>query len=64
VRVGVLLQTERHAARSQYVASWMVRLSAQADDSRYLCRSAAVVSVKYFQGEHSYKEAGGLLFDR
>jgi DNA polymerase V len=62
-RVGVFIQTDRHAPVAQYAASWAVRLPAPSDDSRLLARCAAWCLRNVFRPEHAYKKAGVMLFD-
>lgn len=62
-RVGVFIQTDRHAPVAQYGASWEVRLLAPSNDSRLLAKSAAWCLRNIYRGEHAYKKAGVMLFD-
>jgi len=62
-RVGVFIQTDRHAQCSQYAASWAVRLSGQTNDTRELCRAANWCLSKIYRKSHRYKKAGVFLFD-
>lgn len=62
-RIGVFIQTDRHAECSQYAASWAVSLSGQTNDTRELCRAATWCLGKIYRAEHKYKKAGVMLFD-
>jgi len=62
-RLGVFIQTDRHAPCTQYAASWAVRLSGQSNDTRELCRAANWCLSKIYRAEHKYKKAGVYLFD-
>ncbi len=62
-RVGVFIQTDRHARCEQYAASWTVRLSGQTNDTRELCRAATWCLGKIHRAEHKCKKAGVLLLD-
>jgi DNA polymerase V len=62
-RVGVFIQTDRHAEVEQYAASWALRLTSPSNDSRLICKCAAWCLRNIFQRQHHYKKAGVLLFD-
>lgn len=62
-RVGVFIQTDRHAAVEQYAASWSIRLTSPSNDSRLICKCAAWCLRNVFQRRHRYKKAGVMLFD-
>lgn len=62
-RIGVFLQTDRHADVVQYAASWAVTLAEQTYDTRVLCRAASWCLSKVFKKEHCYKKAGVMVFD-
>ena len=62
-RVGVFLQTDRHADVVQYANSWAIRLAAPTNDSRYLATCARWCLSKIFRRRHAYKKAGVILFD-
>lgn len=62
-RIGVYVETDRHAPVEQYAASWMVRLIAPTNDSRLICKSAAWCLRNVFRRRFMYKKAGVLLFD-
>jgi len=62
-RIGVFIQTDRHAPVEQYAASWAVRLTAPTNDSRLICKCAAWCLQNVYQARHQYKKAGVMLFD-
>ncbi|HEY0009027.1 MAG TPA: Y-family DNA polymerase [Tepidisphaeraceae bacterium] len=62
-KVGVFVQTDRHAPVPQYAASLAVRLAAPSCDSSALCKAAAWCLSKVLRPEHQYKKAGVMLFD-
>jgi DNA polymerase V len=62
-RVGVFIQTDRHAPVEQYAASWAVTLHAPSDDSRLIINCAAWCLQNIFRGQHAYKKAGVMLFN-
>ncbi len=62
-RIGVFIQTDRHAPCAQYAASWAVSFSAPTDDTRAIAKAAAWSLGKIFKPEHTYKKAGVMLFD-
>lgn len=62
-RIGVFVQTDRHAPVEQYAASWAVRLTAPTNDSRLIAKCAAWCLRNVYQSRHLYKKAGVMLFD-
>lgn len=62
-RVGVFVQTDRHADVEQYAASWAFRLTAPTNDSRLICKCAAWCLRNVFKPQFEYKKVGVLLFD-
>jgi DNA polymerase V len=62
-RIGVFVQTDRHAPVEQYAASWAVTLAAPSQDSRVICRAAAWCLRQVFRRRHQYKKAGVMLFE-
>lgn len=62
-RVGVFIQTDRHAPVEQYAASWAASLNAPSEDSRLVVQCAAWCLRKIFRAQHAYKKAGVMLFN-
>jgi DNA polymerase V len=62
-RVGVFVETDRHAAVEQYGASWAVRLLAPTNDPRLICKCAAWCLRNVYRRPHAFKRAGVMLFD-
>ncbi|HEX8324336.1 MAG TPA: Y-family DNA polymerase [Tepidisphaeraceae bacterium] len=62
-RVGVFVQTDRHAPVIQYAPSFAVTLAAPTNSSPALCKAAAWCLHRVFRREHHYKKAGVMLFN-
>lgn len=62
-RVGVFVQTDRHAPVEQYAASWAVRPTSPTNDTRLIAKSAVWCLRHIYQRRHAYKKAGVMLFE-
>ncbi|MGC4033707.1 MAG: Y-family DNA polymerase [Tepidisphaeraceae bacterium] len=62
-RVGVFIQTNRHAPVVQYAASYAVSLSEPTEDTSQIAKAAAWCLRQIYRPEHEYKKAGVMLFD-
>ena len=62
-RIGIFIQTDRHADTEQYGGWWTIRLMTPTDDTCVLAEQAEWCLRHIFQSKFRYKKAGVMLME-